>query len=201
MVTQLHIHVYIPYFDFWLTALSIISSRSIHPCCHKWQDFLPSHDTHTHTHTHTQTHTHTHTKAYKRGDLALALGTTSSPPQAPTSSVALLFPPSWTGLGQDPGGPSLWQWAGKAWRRLLPHPRLCLSGPLPPWPGWSSGGGFRTTNSPAGWSILPPKPSSVSRGCLPGCSAVIYWQLLLARAHGRRSSNTRKKSHQLLIPE
>lgn len=56
------------------------------------------------------------------------------------------------------------------------------------------------TGSPSRVKNPPPAPSGASRGCLPGCSAVIYWRLFLVRAHGRRSSNTRKKSHPLLIP-
>lgn len=43
------------------------------------------------------------------------------------------------------------------------------------------------------WSELPALR-------LPGCSTMIYWWLLLTRAQGRRSSNTPKKSHPLLIP-
>lgn len=82
-----------------------------------------------------------------------------------------------------------------SWRGLLPDPRPNLSSPLPPGPGWSCRGGFQVTGFQSWGSILPP-PSS-----LPGCRAVIYWLPLLDRAHSRRSSNTRKKSHWLLIPE
>ena len=128
----------------------------------------------------------------------MGLGTTF-PLMGDLHPVALLFHTHWPGLEQDPGahpsGGELERPGGSsfctpdstiespslAWVvlwRWVPQDRL---------PGW----GKRP----------PPAPSSASHGCLPGCSAVIYWQLLLARAHGRRSSNTRKKSHQLLIPE
>lgn len=85
------------------------------------------------------------------------------------------------GLGQAPGGPSLRRGAREPRRRPFPW-ASCLHGRLVP-QRWVPPERPRSILSP---SAPPPG--------LPGCSSVIYWRLLLTRAHGGRSSNTRRKA-------